>query len=140
MSSAARTLASLSVRQVTGVGAMLTITLGQVGKVLGERWKALNEKQRGPYENKAKADKERYDSEKAAYSVCSPLERDVPALTSRATPPRTRTRSSKLLASLRFRRLQLVALELAVCGWTICSVAFGSRDYAGCGRRAFTDL
>ena len=42
---------------------------GQVGKVLGERWKALNEKQRGPYESKAKADKERYESEKASYNV-----------------------------------------------------------------------
>ncbi|KAK8900923.1 hypothetical protein QC760_010387 [Botrytis cinerea] len=29
------------------------ISFGQVGKVLGERWKALNEKQRGPYEESA---------------------------------------------------------------------------------------
>lgn len=43
--------------------------LGQVGKVLGERWKALNDKQRLPYEQKAKADKERYESEKASYNV-----------------------------------------------------------------------
>ena len=42
--------------------------LGQVGKVLGERWKALNQKQREPYEAKAKADKERYEKEKAAYN------------------------------------------------------------------------
>ena len=42
---------------------------GQVGKVLGERWKALNEKQRHPYETKAKADKERYENEKASYNV-----------------------------------------------------------------------
>ena len=48
--------------------------IGQVGKVLGERWKALNEKQRGPYETKAKADKERYEREKASYNVsCSIL-------------------------------------------------------------------
>ena len=45
---------------------------GQVGKVLGERWKALNDKQRSPYEAKAKADKERYESEKAAYNVRAP--------------------------------------------------------------------
>ncbi|MCJ1371466.1 Non-histone chromosomal protein 6 [Loxospora ochrophaea] len=43
------------------------ISFGQVGKVLGERWKALNTKQREPYEAKAKTDKERYESEKASY-------------------------------------------------------------------------
>lgn len=42
---------------------------GQVGKVLGERWKALNEKQRLPYEAKAAADKKRYEDEKASYNV-----------------------------------------------------------------------
>ena len=45
---------------------------GQVGKVLGERWKALNPKQREPYEAKAKTDKERYESEKASYNVSTP--------------------------------------------------------------------
>ncbi|KAI9803009.1 MAG: Non-histone chromosomal protein 6 [Sarcosagium campestre] len=44
------------------------ISFGQVGKVLGERWKALNEKQRGPYEIKAANDKKRYEDEKAAYN------------------------------------------------------------------------
>ncbi|KAL8654392.1 MAG: hypothetical protein Q9226_003458 [Calogaya cf. arnoldii] len=44
------------------------ITFGQVGKVLGERWKALNPKQREPYEAKAAADKKRYEKEKAAYN------------------------------------------------------------------------
>ncbi|KAL8959972.1 MAG: hypothetical protein Q9193_003245 [Seirophora villosa] len=42
--------------------------VGQVGKVLGEKWKALNAKQREPYEAKAKADKERYEREKASYN------------------------------------------------------------------------
>ena len=37
--------------------------------MLGERWKALNQTQREPYEQKAKADKERYDAEKASYQV-----------------------------------------------------------------------
>ncbi len=46
-----------------------THNTGQVGKVLGERWKALNGKQREPYEAKAKNDKERYESEKASYNV-----------------------------------------------------------------------
>lgn len=39
-----------------------------MGKVLGEKWKALNAKQREPYEAKAKADKERYEREKASYN------------------------------------------------------------------------
>ncbi|MCJ1466593.1 Non-histone chromosomal protein 6 [Pseudocyphellaria aurata] len=43
-------------------------TTGQVGKVLGERWKALNMKQREPYEAKAKTDKQRYEDEKASYN------------------------------------------------------------------------
>lgn len=42
---------------------------GQVGKILGERWKALSAKQREPYEQKAKADKERYEREKASYNA-----------------------------------------------------------------------
>ena len=48
---------------------MLIIGEGQVGKVLGEKWKALSEKQRKPYEDKAVADKQRYENEKAAYNV-----------------------------------------------------------------------
>ena len=44
---------------------------GQVGKVLGERWKALSQKQRDPYEAKAAADKKRYEDEKAAYQANS---------------------------------------------------------------------
>ncbi|KAI9771700.1 MAG: Non-histone chromosomal protein 6 [Geoglossum simile] len=43
--------------------------LGQVGKVLGERWKALNEKQRAPYEAKAAADKKRYEEAKEKYNA-----------------------------------------------------------------------
>lgn len=42
---------------------------GQVGKVLGDKWKALSEKQRQPYEAKAAADKKRYEEEKAKYNV-----------------------------------------------------------------------
>ena len=42
---------------------------GQVGKVLGERWKALSEPQRKPYAAKADADKIRYEEEKANYNV-----------------------------------------------------------------------
>jgi len=45
------------------------ISFGQVGKVLGERWKALNDKQRQPYEKKAADDKKRYEEEKASYNA-----------------------------------------------------------------------
>jgi hypothetical protein len=45
------------------------ISFGQVGKLLGERWKALDDKQRTPYEAKAAADKKRYEDEKAAYNA-----------------------------------------------------------------------
>jgi len=45
------------------------ISFGQVGKVLGDRWKALSEKQRQPYEAKAQADKKRYEDEKAKYNA-----------------------------------------------------------------------
>ena len=41
--------------------------------MLGEKWKALNEKQRTPYEAKAAADKKRYEEEKAAYQVRSTI-------------------------------------------------------------------
>ena len=47
----------------------LTLSSGQVGKVLGDRWKALSEKQREPYEKKAATDKKRYEDEKAKYNV-----------------------------------------------------------------------
>ncbi|KAM0721147.1 hypothetical protein Q7P37_003434 [Cladosporium fusiforme] len=45
------------------------IKFGEVGKQLGEKWKALNDKQKEPYEAKAKADKQRYEEEKAAYTA-----------------------------------------------------------------------
>lgn len=48
------------------------ISFGQVGKILGERWKALNDKQRTPYEAKAATDKKRYEDEKQAYNVGTP--------------------------------------------------------------------
>jgi len=45
------------------------IKFGEVGKLLGEMWKELTDKDKGPYEAKAKADKERYESEKARYQA-----------------------------------------------------------------------
>ncbi|KAF2280266.1 uncharacterized protein EI97DRAFT_455174 [Westerdykella ornata] len=45
------------------------IKFGEVGKLLGEKWKSLSEKQRAPYDAKAAADKKRYEEEKAAYNA-----------------------------------------------------------------------
>ncbi|KZZ94648.1 nucleosome binding protein [Ascosphaera apis ARSEF 7405] len=45
------------------------VTFGQVGKILGERWKALSEKQRAPYAAKAAADKQRYEAQKREYEA-----------------------------------------------------------------------
>ena len=44
---------------------------GEVGKILGEKWKELSEKEKKPYEDRAKKDKERYENEKAQYAAVS---------------------------------------------------------------------
>lgn len=53
---------------------MLTLFAGEVGKMLGERWKELTDKDKEPYDAKAKADKERYEREKAEYNAVSKSE------------------------------------------------------------------
>lgn len=45
------------------------IKFGEVGKLLGERWKELTEKEKAPYEAKAATDKKRYEKEKAEYAA-----------------------------------------------------------------------
>ncbi|KAJ5683799.1 Non-histone chromosomal protein 6 [Penicillium sp. IBT 18751x] len=45
------------------------ITFGQVGKMLGDKWKALTESERKPYDEKAAVDKKRYEEEKAKYQA-----------------------------------------------------------------------
>ena len=57
------------------------VNQGEVGKLLGEKWKGLTDKQRAPYESKAAADKKRYEDEKAAYNVSTRAARS-----SRSTP------------------------------------------------------
>ncbi|KAF7714393.1 Non-histone chromosomal protein 6 [Penicillium ucsense] len=47
------------------------ITFGQVGKMLGDKWKALSETERKPYDAKAAADKKRYEEEKAKYNAAA---------------------------------------------------------------------
>ncbi|CAI5759276.1 unnamed protein product [Candida verbasci] len=44
------------------------ISFGQVGKVLGDKWKALSDDDKAPYQSKADADKKRYEKEKAEYA------------------------------------------------------------------------
>ena len=44
------------------------ISFGQVGKALGDKWKALSAEDKVPYENKAEADKKMYEKEKAEYA------------------------------------------------------------------------
>ncbi|KAJ5601585.1 Non-histone chromosomal protein 6 [Penicillium lagena] len=44
------------------------ISFGQVGKSLGDRWKALTESERKPYDAKAATDRKRYEEEKKAYA------------------------------------------------------------------------
>lgn len=39
--------------------------------MLGDKWKALSETDRKPYEDKAAADKKRYEDEKAKYQAVS---------------------------------------------------------------------
>ncbi|CEP14314.1 hypothetical protein [Parasitella parasitica] len=41
-------------------------TFGQIGKILGDKWKNMSDEQKKPYVKKAEADKKRYEDEKAA--------------------------------------------------------------------------
>ncbi|KAJ5095412.1 Non-histone chromosomal protein 6 [Penicillium alfredii] len=52
------------------------ISFGQVGKMLGDKWKALSDSERRPYDDKAAADKKRYDAEKAAYQASAEEEEE----------------------------------------------------------------
>jgi hypothetical protein len=69
--------------------ALVLIFIGEVGKILGEKWKELTDKEKivsssnlpcrtvltscQPYEKKAQTDKERYETEKARYNAVSPI-------------------------------------------------------------------
>ncbi|KAJ1967963.1 Non-histone chromosomal protein 6 [Dimargaris xerosporica] len=44
-------------------------TFGQLGKILGEKWKTMSPAERAPYEKKAELDKQRYEREKEAYNA-----------------------------------------------------------------------
>lgn len=45
------------------------IAFGQIGRLLGERWRGLSAEEKEPYEKKAANDKKRYESEKAQYAA-----------------------------------------------------------------------
>jgi hypothetical protein len=51
----------------TSVSSASLTSAGDVGKILGEKWKELTDKERKPYDEKARVDKERYETEKARY-------------------------------------------------------------------------
>lgn len=44
-----------------------TATFGEMGKLLGARWKELSEDDKAPYSQKAEQDKQRYAQENTAY-------------------------------------------------------------------------
>jgi hypothetical protein len=41
-------------------------SFGEIGKILGDKWKHMSERDKKPYVEKAEIDKKRYESEKAA--------------------------------------------------------------------------
>lgn len=45
------------------------ISFGGVGKLLGERWKALSAEEKQPYQAEAETDKKRYQEEMANYTA-----------------------------------------------------------------------
>jgi hypothetical protein len=47
----------------------VTVAVGALGRKLGELWKGLSDTDRRPYEEKAVADKKRYEDQKASYLV-----------------------------------------------------------------------
>ncbi|KAL3925224.1 MAG: hypothetical protein SGILL_000549 [Bacillariaceae sp.] len=55
------------------------LTFGQLGKALGEKWKAMDADDKAPYEEKAKKDKERYKNAMAEYNAKKKAETKKPA-------------------------------------------------------------
>lgn len=54
--------------------------------MLGDKWKALTETERKPYDAKAAADKKRYEEEKAKYQAVSSLSPASMAILPQRTP------------------------------------------------------
>ncbi|GAA5979303.1 hypothetical protein JCM11641_001988 [Rhodosporidiobolus odoratus] len=51
------------------------VKFGEVGKILGARWKELDADEKKPWEEKAKVAKAKYEKEKAAYDAENPSEK-----------------------------------------------------------------
>ncbi|ORY91911.1 high mobility group box-domain-containing protein [Syncephalastrum racemosum] len=51
-------------------------SFGEVGKILGSKWKGLTEEEKGPYNAKSQADRKRYEDEKAEYDEAAAVEAD----------------------------------------------------------------
>jgi hypothetical protein len=64
------------------ISGWILIAVGQIGKILGERWKNMGEKDKQQYDAKATKDKERYEAEKRAYNVLA-SSRDVDSFTNK---------------------------------------------------------
>ncbi|KAI9298076.1 high mobility group box [Neoconidiobolus thromboides FSU 785] len=43
------------------------ISFGEIGKILGQKWKGMTPEDKKPFEDKAKEDKVRYEKEKKTY-------------------------------------------------------------------------
>ena len=52
------------------------ISFGELGKLVGERWRALSSEEKSEFEAIAKKDKERYNNEMAAYEGMKKTEDD----------------------------------------------------------------
>jgi hypothetical protein len=72
------------------VDAVSGVTFGEVGKLLGERWKALTNDEKTEYEDKAKKDKDRYLKEMEAYKggEAAPAPAAKPKSKAKAPPPK----------------------------------------------------
>ncbi len=68
-------------------------TTGEVGKLLGAKWKEMSDEDKKPYIDQAAKDKERADEEKAAYDV-SPL-----LLSNSSTPHNINTQNKQKAGS-----------------------------------------
>src|SRR5262249_37174 len=61
-------LLSLNITRLFPHVLSLSPLAGEIGKILGERWKNMSDTEKAPYTKKAAAAKQRYEIEKAAAS------------------------------------------------------------------------
>ena len=105
--------------------------------MLGEKWKALSEKQRTPYEAKAAADKKRYEEEKAAYNVSCAYFHDCMCLL--MTNIRLKRRRRKRSPSKGTLHLPLSLVSYALtCASSFCTLGWRLRCHRRLQNRYFT--